>query len=274
MKAFAGSFASSTALSLALVTGCAPVATAPSPPPATMLASSGTTSAPASALQTAILLPRAPQPGSARYEADRGVFRATRALEGTPRWVLAQHDVDYATPVLLADFSCAMGVNLDATRLPHLTALVDQTSRAADLSTGPAKKANQRQRPFLIDAGATCQPADQLAHSFDYPSGHATRGWAVGLVLTELAPDRATELLLRARAFGDSRVVCGVHNLSAIEAGAMNGGAVVATLHASEEFQSKLSAARQELGDYRKSAPSNAGAQCRAEEALMELTPY
>jgi acid phosphatase (class A) len=239
-----------------------------------MPAASGTVSTPASSLQTAQLLPRAPRPGTARYEADRGVFRATRALQGTPRWVLAQHDVDYATPVLMADFSCAMGVNLDATRLPRLAALVDQTSRAADLSTGPAKKANQRQRPFLIDHGPTCQPAEQLAKSLDYPSGHATRGWAVGLVLTELAPDRATELLLRARAFGDSRVVCGVHNLSAIEAGVMNGGAVVATLHASEDFQAKLAAARQELGDYRKSAPSKAGPQCRAEQALIEPTPY
>lgn len=254
-------------LALVLATGCTPVQTAP------RAAVSGGV-APAAELQTAVLLPAAPKPGSARYEADRQVFRNTRQLEGTPRWALAQQDVDYATPKLMADFSCAMGVPLDAARLPQLASLIDQTSRAAEASTGPAKQANQRQRPFLIDPGATCQPSSPLARSFDYPSGHATRGWAVGLVLTELAPDRATDLLLRARAFADSRVVCGVHNLSAIEAGSMNGAAVVATLHANDVFQSQLAAARKELTDYRKSASSNAGAQCSAERALIEPTPY
>jgi acid phosphatase (class A) len=250
-------------LGLAWVTGCAPV----QPP----LLKADIPDAP---LQTAVLLPAAPKAGSPRYEADRQVFRDTRQLEGSPRWVLAQHDVDYATPTLLADFSCAMGVSLEAARLPQLTALIDQASVAADASTAPAKKANQRQRPFLIDPGVTCQSTEPLVHSFDYPSGHATRGWAVGLVLTELAPDRATDLLLRARSYADSRVVCGVHNLSAIQAGTMNGAAVVATLHASPAFQAQLAAARKELADYRQVAASNAGPQCGAERALITPTPY
>ncbi|WP_172461912.1 acid phosphatase [Dyella jiangningensis] len=254
-------------LALLLAAGCAPTKT-------TTSASASAVATATAELQTAVLLPAAPKAGSPRYEADRGVFRATRALEGSPRWLLAQQDVDYATPKLMADFSCAMGVPLDAARLPKLAALVDLASKAADASTSPAKKANQRQRPFLIDSGATCQSTLQLSRSFDYPSGHAARGWAVGLVLTELAPDRATDLLLRSRAFGDSRVVCGVHNLSAIEAGAMNGAAVVAVLHASPSFQAGLGDARRELDAYRQSNTAGAGPQCAAEKALIETTPY
>ena len=253
-----------------LIAGCAAIATSPGV--------SSTTPAPAPApvadLRTAVLLPAAPKVGTPRYEADRQVFRATRGLEGSPRWTLAQEDVDYATPKLMADFSCAMGAPLDAARLPKLAALVDATSNAAEISTAPAKKANQRQRPFLIDQGAACQSTLQLSHSFDYPSGHATRGWAVGLVLAELAPDRATDLLLRARAFADSRVVCGVHNLSAIEAGTMNGAAVVAVLHASPSFQASLADARRELDAYRQANTMDAGPRCAAEKALIEPTPY
>ena len=37
----------------------------------------------------------------------------------------------------------------------------------------------------------------------------------------------ATDILIRARAFGESRMVCGVHNMSAIEAGRTNGSIVV-----------------------------------------------
>jgi acid phosphatase (class A) len=247
---------------------CAPVQT---PVSQRAPASAGSVAA---SLQTAELLPAAPKVGTPRYEADRQVFLATRKLQDSPRWTLAQQDVDYATPKLMADFSCAMGVPLDAAALPKLAALVDDTSNAADASTAPAKKANQRQRPFLIDQGATCQSTERLAKSFDYPSGHATRGWAVGLVLAELAPDRATDLLLRSRAFADSRVVCGVHNLSAVEAGAMNGAAVVAVLHASPSFQSSLADAKQELNAYRAANHSMPAAQCSAQKALIEPTPY
>lgn len=249
------------------------VACAPVHPPVSQLSPSSARSVAAS-LQTAELLPAAPKPGTARYEADRQVFLATRKLQDSPRWALAQQDVDYATPKLLADFSCAMGVPLDAARLPRLAALVEATSSAADASTAPAKKANQRQRPFLIDRGATCQSTEKLAGSFDYPSGHATRGWAVGLVLAELAPDRASDLLLRSRAFADSRVVCGVHNLSAVEAGAMNGAAVVAVLHASPSFQASLAEAKQELSAYREAGQSVPSTQCAAQKALIEPTPY
>ncbi|WP_157956413.1 phosphatase PAP2 family protein [Dyella sp. C11] len=253
---------------LLALAACAPVHT----PPAALSPASARSVA--TSLQTAELLPAAPKVGTPRYEADRQVFLATRKLQDSPRWTLAQQDVDYATPKLMGDFSCAMGVPLDATKLPRLAALVDATSNAADASTGPAKKANQRQRPFLIDQGATCQSTLQLAHSFDYPSGHATRGWAVGLVLAELAPDRATDLLLRSRAFADSRVVCGVHNLSAIEAGAMNGASVVAVLHASPAFQDSLADAKHELQAYRDSGVSMPATQCSAEKALIEPTPY
>ncbi|AIF46665.1 hypothetical protein HY57_05010 [Dyella japonica A8] len=244
---------------------CAPVQTPMSKAPPTGAVAT---------LQTAELLPAAPRAGSPRYEADRQVFLATRKLEGTSRWTLAQQDVDYATPRLMADFSCAMGAPLDATTLPKLAALVDATSNAADASTGPAKQANQRQRPFLIDPGVTCQSTDRLKTSFDYPSGHATRGWAVGLVLAELAPDRASDLLLRSRAFADSRVVCGVHNLSAVEAGAMNGAAVVAVLHASPSFQGSLADAKRELEAYRAANPVTADVKCAAEKALIEPAPY
>lgn len=252
-------------LALLPLAACAPVQTpASKAPPDNAVAT----------LRTAELLPTAPKAGTPRYEADRQVFLATRKLEGTPRWSLAQQDVDYATPRLMADFSCAMGTPLDAAKLPKLAALVDATSNAADASTGPAKQANQRQRPFLIDQGATCQSTERLKNSFDYPSGHATRGWAVGLVLTELAPDRASDLLLRSRAFADSRVVCGVHNLSAIEAGAMNGAAVVAVLHASPAFQASLVDARRELDAYRAGNPAGADMKCSEEKALIEATPY
>jgi membrane-associated phospholipid phosphatase len=49
-----------------------------------------------------------------------------------------------------------------------------------------------------------------------------------GLILAELVPEAASDVLARARAFGQSRIVCGVHNASAVEAGWMTATAVFA----------------------------------------------
>lgn len=228
----------------------------------------------ASALHMAEVLPAAPKSGSARYEADRQVFRETRKLEGTPRWALATSDVNLEVPDMLHDFSCAMGVSMDAAHLPRLAALLKKVDDDGVRVTEPAKKANQRQRPFLIDEGAVCQSKEKLARSFDYPSGHATWGWTVGLILTELAPDRANDVLLRARSFADSRVVCGAHNLSAIQAGQINASAIVARLHAEPAFEADMVAARKELDVLRASGAATQGGQCETERTLIENAPY
>ena len=230
--------------------------------------------APAQRPQTIGVLPPAPQAGTARYEADRQIFKATRQLQGTPRWTLATSDADGATPAMLRGFSCAVGVPLDAAQLPRLVNLLDRAGADADHVNTPVKQANRRQRPFQIDDGAVCQSKLQLAKSFDYPSGQAALGWTIGLILAELAPDRATDIDLRARAYADSRVICGAHNYSAIEAGAMNAATVVAALHASPAFRRDAASARRELAAYRQSAAATDAGQCAAEKALISTTPY
>jgi len=224
--------------------------------------------------QTAIVLPAAPQPGSARYRADREIFRETRKLHDSPRWQLATADADGALPRMLEHFSCAVGVPLDAARLPELVNLLDHAGADAAHAGKPAKEANARQRPFLLDDGPVCESKDELAKSFDYPSGHVGWGWTVGLILMELAPDRATEIGLRARAFADSRVVCGAHNHSAVAAGTMNGAMVVAALHAVPAFRRDAEAARRELAGYRHRTPPMAANVCAAERALIRPLPY
>jgi acid phosphatase (class A) len=136
-----------------------------------------------------------------------------------------------------------------------------------------AKNFNKRQRPFLIDKGETCIViSPDFAKSYDYPSGHATLSWTLGLVLAEIAPDRATQILARARAFGESRIVCGVHNASAVDAGRTEASIVVAALHSSADFRTDLEAARSEPAEAR--AKAAAPANCDAENALVAQPLY
>jgi acid phosphatase (class A) len=224
----------------------------------------------------ALIIPPAPAPGADRYAADRAIFKATRALEGTPRWALAQNDNQLSIADIERDFSCAIGVKITPADAPKLSLLLARAMRDAGRVSNGAKDIFKRDRPFKIDAGDICIPHDDgLDKSYDYPSGHTTASWTLGLILAELAPDRSTQILTRARAYGESRVVCGVHNASAIEAGRTAGAITEAAINGSSEFRADLEAARGELAVLR-ADPANAadGGQCQAEAELTAKTPY
>lgn len=217
------------------------------------------------------ILPPAPAPDDARGTADRALFRATRALEGTPRWALATNDVKLSPADMMRDYSCAIGINLTLDNAPRTAALARRAAFDTARGTGIAKDFYKRERPFHYDAGPTCQPQQELAGGYDYPSGHTTLGWTWAMLLTKLAPDRATPILARGRAFGESRIVCGVHNASAVEAGRLSATTTLAAIEQTPDFQTDLAAAQTEIRALRANPSTtkpDAG-QCRQEAALV-----
>jgi acid phosphatase (class A) len=219
------------------------------------------------------ILPPAPAIGDARDGSDRAVFRATRSLDGSARWALAQSDDNLSVPGLLSGFACSLGAALDSQNAPRLSALLSRVASDAIVAVARVKEHYHRKRPFLVDEGPICLPrTGSLLTTFDYPSGHATLGWATGLLLAEIAPGRAAVILARARAFGDSRVICGVHSASAVEAGRMAGAALAAELHGSAAFRADLERARREfiaVGTRNPPKPES----CAAESAVVGLSP-
>jgi membrane-associated phospholipid phosphatase len=217
----------------------------------------------------AILAPP-PAPGSARALADRAVFEATRALAGTPRWEVATSDVDTGP---FEHFACALGAQLRPGSVPKLERLLNRISTGFLVS--PVKAHYQTRRPYLDTDAPICQPrTEHLAQNGDYPSGHAANGWLEALVLSELMPGRAVQILARGRAFGESRVVCGVHSVSAVEAAHQAGASVFAMLHALPEYRDDLEAARNELSTVLASAPAPDAAMCRREADALATPPY
>ncbi len=215
------------------------------------------------------VLPPPPAKDSPRDAADRAIFKATRALLDTPRGALATNDVATSPADMMRDFSCAVGVALTPANAPALRALVVKAGVDTSDQTNAAKRHYQRLRPFLIDPGAVCQSRDELAKSFDYPSGHTTWGWTWATILTELAPDRATPILARGRAYGESRIVCGAHNESAVEAGLISASATMAVVRAQPAFKADLEAARVELDALRRNPATPHATGCDAAAALV-----
>lgn len=222
------------------------------------------------------VLPPAPVTGDARDKADRAIFRATRKFVGTPRYALATNDVKLTQRDMFADFSCSIGVTLSPETAPKTAALLSKVTFDTARSSSIAKDFYKRKRPYLVDKGAFCQPADQLKTSFDYPSGHTTLGWTWATILAELAPDRATAIIARGRAYGESRVVCGVHNASAVEAGRVTAASTLAAIGSDSAFLGDRAAAREEIDRLRHdpATPRPAASQCSSEAGLVAQRVY
>ncbi len=65
------------------------------------------------------------------------------------------------------------------------------------------------------------------------------------MILARIAPDRSDALMARAQQYEESRLICGMHFPSDVEAGHEVALAVVAHLDASNEFQSDLAKAKE-----------------------------
>lgn len=227
---------------------------------------------PAEALpDSAALLPAPPVADSGAMARDREVNAAALGLRNTPRWDLAAADAVLRFPQAADTFACALDLPITAAGSPNLYVLLRRSLADAGLSTYGAKNRYERDRPFEVNGKPICTPDDaaMLREDGSYPSGHAALGWAWALILAELAPDRADELLARGRVFAQSRVICNVHWQSDVDAGREMGAAAVARLHGDPVFRAQLERARGEVAALR-AAGAKPERDCAAEAAVLE----
>jgi acid phosphatase (class A) len=217
-----------------------------------------------------LLLPPPPAVGAPAFAADEDAYRSTRALRGTPRWDLAVQDADLRFPDALGAFSCAINAPITEQDTPHLYQLLRRATTDAALATNAAKDHYKRRRPFAEYNESSCTPKEEsiLRGNGSYPSGHTSLGWTWALLLTELVPDRADPILDRGYAFGQSRVICGVHWQSDVNEGRVVASSVVARLHADETFSADLREAKKEL-DAVRSKGLKPTRDCAAETAAL-----
>ncbi|MFT3729204.1 MAG: phosphatase PAP2 family protein [Terricaulis sp.] len=191
---------------------------------------------------TALLGPP-PSPDSPRQAADRLAMHPAVSPE---RLAQARADQPWTPWVAMHP---VFGDSFTEARLPRTAKVFQDVLNGLSPPLGASKNAYHRPRPFIADPTVEqCDTPDALlTASGSYPSGHSGGGWAWALVLAELVPARADAILQRGRDFGDSRVICGFHFPSDIEAGRTVASAVIARMHADASFRRDLDAARAEL---------------------------
>lgn len=220
------------------------------------------------------LLPPPPAPGSAGAARDQELNELTLTYQGTPRWDLAAQDSELGFPEAAGHFSCAVAADITEADSPYLYQLLRRVLIDAGRAGYDTKNHYNRSRPFAQNGQPICAPAtrDYLSNDGAYPSGHTALGWAWGLVLAEVFPDRAEEAVSRGRSYGVSRQICNVHWASDVEAGRIVGSAIVAQLHSNPVFQRDIKQAKREARQLR-AAASMPRRDCEAEAAALASTP-
>ena len=196
------------------------------------------------------ILPPPPTENTVQWSADKQAFIQTRHFEGERRWKLAIADANLSANHMGDAFSGVLGIDISPTTTPKLIEVLKRVrGDSARLAVRSAKLEYMRTRPFVYFDTHSCTPESEksLSENGSYPSGHASYGWAAALVLAELVPEKQNVLLARGYDFGQSRVVCGVHWQSDVDAGRLMGSAVFARLHAKPEFRQAMAEASKEL---------------------------
>jgi acid phosphatase (class A) len=190
------------------------------------------------------LVPKPPVPDSAEGQRDLAAMKALQAAATPERIARAVADDKTETVWAFADVLPGFTeAKLPATAKLFEAARIDQEEEADRFKTFFA-----RQRPFDIDRTVkVCVPTAFGAKPRSYPSGHATLGYSLGIVLANLIPEKAEAILTRAKAYGESRVICGVHFPSDLTASQGLGTAIALEFMDSPAFKKDFAAAKAEL---------------------------
>ncbi|WP_337049901.1 phosphatase PAP2 family protein [Serratia fonticola] len=189
------------------------------------------------------LLPPPPEYKSLVFLNDQANYYYGRSLINSDRWSQAKLDADLSDEGIGSQFSSVVGVEISKENTPKLYNLLIKLRKDIDNSVDYAKNHYMRIRPFVLFDKQTCTPDDEpyLRKSGSYPSGHSTSGWAFALILSEIIPERTENILKKGYEYGQSRVICGAHWQSDVDAGRIMGAAIVAKLQSSAEFNKEFS---------------------------------
>ncbi|MBO7109738.1 MAG: phosphatase PAP2 family protein [Prevotella sp.] len=199
-----------------------------------------------------VFLPGPPDSTSVAFMNDVARYYWGKEMRKDPERVAqAERDAVYGLPTILAEFEEAFGMKISQEETPEIyKVLLEGTATCDSICTKP-KREYMRRRPFMVFNEPTLTPEDEeaLRKNGSFPSGHTLLGWSAALLMTEINPDRATEILARGYRYGENRLVVGAHWQSDTDAARLAASAAYARLHTSERFLEQMKKARAEYAE-------------------------
>jgi acid phosphatase (class A) len=209
----------------------------------------------AAEIDPARLLPPPPVDGTNVQNQELADLKRLLNARTPERFAQAKWDQDHEDATA---FAAVIGPAFDLKSLPATAKLMDDVQNDQSVAASAAKEYFHRVFPAVIDTSITdlnCDPAAVRAGAAkpggrarrSYPSGHATMGYSVGIVLATLIPEKAQAIQARAADYALSREVCAEHYHSDVDASHALGTAVGLMLLNNASLKPEIDAARAEL---------------------------
>lgn len=185
----------------------------------------------------------APPPGndSAETKSELGEV-LTLQVTRTPEMVARAQADDEEVVWRFAD---VLGSKFSKDALPKTDAFFARIAETEGAVVDPAKSVWKRPRPHLYSD--LVKPVVPLSKSGAYPSGHATLGTLMAIVLSNMVPEKRAELMARGWEYANNRVIGGIHFRSDVVAGRISGSLIAATIMSQPGFMSEYEGAKAEL---------------------------
>jgi acid phosphatase (class A) len=198
------------------------------------------------------LLPPPPADGSDFQQRELAVEEQIVKTRTPERYAQAVWDNEHEDATA---FAATIGPDFDLAKLPATAKYLALVLNDQSVIASASKVYFHRQFPVAAIAAAnyhdwSCEkdvkkPSDRPLRS--YPSGHATMGYTMGIVLAALIPEKSQAILARAADYAYSREVCGDHYHSDIEASHALGNALGIMLLNNPALKQPIEAAKAEL---------------------------
>ena len=196
-----------------------------------------------------VFLPGPPDSTSVAFSNDVARYYWGKEMRKDPeRAAQATRDAVYGLETILTEFEEAFGMKISKEETPEIyKVLLEGTATCDSICTRP-KREYMRRRPFMVFNEPTLTPEDEEALRLNgsFPSGHTLLGWSSALLMMEINPDRATEIMTRGYRYGENRLVVGAHWQSDTDAARLAASVAYARLHTSERFLEQMKKARAE----------------------------
>src|SRR5690606_30392641 len=150
--------------------------------------------------------------------------------------------------------------------LPYLQASKQCWGRAGPFVVDPSLEPLERSlagtrlrtapEEVRFPADSPCPAPPAHGYSPSYPSGHATVGAMMAILLAQMVPERHEALFALGWELGEDRVISGVHFPSDVEAGRILGTVLVGVMAQDARFRADFAAAQRELRAVLGYAPS------------------
>lgn len=197
-----------------------------------------------------LFMPGPPDSSSVAFANDVSRYFWGKEMRKDPeRAAQAARDAVYGLATILTEFEEAFGMKITKEETPEIyKVLLEGTATCDSICTLP-KAHYGRTRPFILFNEHTLVPEleEELNPHKSFPSGHTLLGWSSALLMMEINPDRANEILARGYRYGENRLVVGAHWQSDTDAARLAASAAYARLHTSERFLEQMKKAREEF---------------------------